>query len=76
MQVLHGGDAARDHLERRDRACRAQIDVAQRQPAREPELERMVGRAELERRQADMMMGVDEARRHDQAGAARNRRAG
>jgi len=60
--MLDGGDARLEHLKRGVERVQVGIDVARDHAAREPELERMIGRAELERRQAHMVMRVDEAR--------------
>ena len=64
MQVLDGGDARLEHLEGRVERVEVRIDVPGGHAAREPELERMVRRAELQGREADVMMAVDEAGHH------------
>ncbi len=61
MNVLHRGDAGGDHLEGRIERVEVEIEIAGHQARREPQLERHVGRAQLDRRQADMMVAVDEA---------------
>jgi hypothetical protein len=60
VEMLHGGDARGDHLEGRIERVEPRVDVAHRQPLGEPQLQRLVPRAELEGRQADMVVGVDE----------------
>ncbi len=61
VEMLNGGDAARDHLEGGEERVEPQVHVAERQTRGEPELQRMVRRAELERRQAHMVVRVDQA---------------
>ena len=70
VEVLHRGHAARNHLERGIERIEIEIHIAKPEPAGEPQLERMVGRAELERRQSDMVVGVDQSGDHNTAGAA------
>ena len=62
VNVLHRGDAGRDHLERRIERVEVEIEIAGDEARGEPQFERHVGRAELDRRQADVMVAVDEAR--------------
>ena len=61
VNMLHRGDARGDHLERRIERIEIEIEVSGDQTGGEPQFERHVGRAELDRRQADMMVAVDEA---------------
>jgi len=70
VQVVHGGDARLEHLEGRVERVEVWIDVARGYTAREPELQRVVGRAQLKRREADMMMTLHEARQHHVLGGA------
>ena len=65
VQMLHRSDPKLHHLERRVERVEVGIDVASSEPACEPKLEGMIGRAELKRRQADVMMAVDEAGQDD-----------
>ncbi len=76
VEVLHGGDAALDHLEGGEQRVGIEIDIAQRDAAGEPEFQRVVGRAELQRRRADMVMRVDEARRDREVAPAGHGRVG
>ena len=73
LDVLHRGDARADHLESRIERVEIEVDVADHHAGDEPQLERHVGRAELHRRQADMVMAVDEARQQDLLAAADHR---
>ena len=61
VNVLHGGDAGRDHLERGVERVEIEIEIAGHQARGEPQFERHVGRAELDRRQADVVVAIDEA---------------
>ena len=70
LDVLHRGDARADHLEGRVERVEIEVEVADHHAGDEPELQRHVGRAELHRRQADMVMAVDEARQQDLLAAA------
>ena len=61
VQVLHGGDSGRDHLERGVERVEIEIEIAGHQARGEPQFERHVGRTELDRRQADVVVAIDEA---------------
>src|SRR6476661_616632 len=74
LDVLYRGDARADHLEGRIERVEIEVDVADHQAGDEPQLERHVGRAELHRREADMVMAVDEARQQDLLASADHRR--
>src|SRR5476649_2162111 len=76
LDMLHRGDARADHLERRVERVEIEIEVADHHAGDEPEFERHVGRAELDRRQADMVMAVDEARQKDLLARADHRHGG
>ena len=65
LDVLHRGDARADHLEGRIERVEIEVEVADHHAGDEPELQRHVGRAELHRREADMVVAVDEARQQD-----------
>ena len=73
VQMLHGGDARGDHLEGRVERVEVEIDPPHHQPGHKPQLERHVGRAELHRGQADMVVGVDKARQHHLTAGAEHR---
>ncbi len=70
LQMLHRGDPRSDHLEGRIEGVEVGIDGASGDPRREPELERVIARTELDRRQADVVMAVDQARDDDIIGRA------
>ena len=76
VEMLHRGDAGGQHVERGVERVEVGIDVAAGQTTREPQLERQVGRAELERGQPDVMMAVDEAGQDDVIGRAEGRGTG
>ena len=59
--MVDGGDARLEVLERGVEGVEVEIDVPGGVAAGEPQFERVVGRAELERRQADVVMGIDHA---------------
>ena len=61
VDVLHRGDAGGDHLEGRVEGVEIEVELADDEARGEPELERHVGRAELDGRQADVMVAVHEA---------------
>jgi hypothetical protein len=61
VQVLDGRDPRLEHLEGGVERVEVRIDVPGRHTAREPQFERMIGRAELQGREADVVMAVDEA---------------
>ena len=63
MDVLDRGDPGLEHLERGVEGVEIRIDRSRAEPAREPELERMVGGAELERREPHVVVGIDESRK-------------
>ena len=65
VDVLDSGDPGLEHLERRVERVEIRVDRPRAEPAREPELERMVGRAELERGEPHVVVGVHEPRKHD-----------
>jgi len=71
--MLHGGDAGGDHLKGRIERVDIEVDPPHHQPGDEPQLERHVGRAQLHRDQADMVMGVDKPRQQDLAAGAEDR---
>ena len=73
VDVLHRGDARADHLERRVERVEIEVEVADHHAGDEPQFERHVGRAELHRRQADMVVAVDEARQQDLLAGADHR---
>jgi hypothetical protein len=62
VQVLRGRCAGSQHFERCVKGVVVRNAVAQRDAGRESLFERLIGHAELDRRQADMVMGVDETR--------------
>ncbi len=74
MEVLDRGDAGRDHLEGGVERVEIDVEIAGHETRREPQLERHVGRAELDRRQPDMMVAVDEAGQQHLLAAADHRR--
>ena len=76
MNVLDGRDARGDHLEGRIERVEIEVEVARDEARREPEFERHVGRAELDRRQADVMVAVDEAGQQRLGTIADNRNVG
>jgi hypothetical protein len=61
VNVLDCGDAGRDHLECGVKGVEVEIEIAGDQACREPQLERHVRRAELDWRQADVVVTVHEA---------------
>ena len=65
LQMLHGGDTGFDHFERGVQRVEVGVDGAARDPGREPELQGVVTRPALDRRQADVVMAVDEPRDDD-----------
>ena len=73
LQMLHGGDAGGDHLECRIQRVEIRVDVAHHHAGDEPQFQRHVGRAKLHRRQADMVMAVDEAGQQDFVARAQDR---
>ena len=70
VQVLDRGDPGLDHLERRVEGVEIGIDPPRAEPTGEPQLERIVGRAQLQRGQTDMVVAIDEARQDHPAGIA------
>ena len=60
MNMLNRGDAGRDHLEGRVERVEVEVDVARDEAGREPQFERHVPRAELDRREPNMMVAVHE----------------
>ncbi len=71
MQVLHGGDAARDHLEGGKQRIEPQIHIAQGHARGKPQFERVIRRSQLEGRKPHMVMRVDHPRHHDLAAPAK-----
>jgi len=76
LKVLHGGDPGCDHLEGGIKRVEIEVQVAHHHAGDEPQLERHVGRAELHRRQADMMVAIDKARQQYLVAAADHRQGG
>ena len=76
MDMLNRGHARADHLEGRVQRVEVEVEAARHHPGDEPKLERHIGRAELDRCQADVVVGVDEGRQHDLGAAADHRRVG
>ena len=70
VDVLHRGNSGSDHLEGRIERVEIQVHAAHHHARDEPQFERHVGRAELHRRQADMVVAVDEAGQQDVFAAA------
>ena len=66
VEMLDGGDAGTHELERRIQRVQMEVDPASSHPVVGPELQRQVRRSELQRRQADMVVRVDEPREHDE----------
>src|ERR1700733_838510 len=75
VQMLRRGRAGGHHLETGIKRVVIGDAVADRDAGREPKLERCVGYAELDCRQADMMMRVDETRQQHLLAIAYDRRA-
>ena len=73
MDVLHRGDARGDHLERRIQRVEIHVQIARHHAGDEPQFQRHVRRAELHRREADMVMAVDETRQQDFVAGADHR---
>ena len=73
MQVLDSGDARFEHLESRVERIEIRIDAARRHAAGEPELERIVGRPELEGCETHMMVAIDQARHDHMFGRTKGR---
>jgi hypothetical protein len=65
LDMLHRGNARGYHLEGGVERVQIKIDLAPRDTAREPQLQRMIGGAHLQWSHADMVMAVDETRQHD-----------
>ena len=61
VNVLHGGDPGRDHLEGGVERVEIEIEMRRSPAAWRTKFERHVGRTELNRRQADVVVAVDEA---------------
>ncbi len=74
VNMLHCRDPRGDHLERRIEGVEVDIEVAGDEARGEPELERHIGRAQLDRREADVMMTVDEAGQQHLLACADDRR--
>ncbi len=76
VQMLRGRCAGGQHLERGVKGIVVGNAVAHRDAGRKPQFKRRVGYAELDRREPDMVMGVDEARQRRLFAVAYDRRAG
>ena len=74
VDVLHGGDAGRNHLERGIERVKVEVEVPGHQARGEPQFERHVGGAELDRRQANMVVAIDETGQQRLLTRADNRR--
>jgi hypothetical protein len=59
VQMLDRRDTRRDHLERRIKRVEVKVDVPHHHAGDEPQFERHVRRAELHRRQSDVVVSVD-----------------
>ena len=70
VDVLHGGDAGGEHLEGGIEGVEFVVDPLGGDPRGEPEFQGVVGRAELQGGEPDMVMAVDEARQHHVARVA------
>ena len=62
VEVLNRGHARGDHFERRVERVEVGIGPAARDAGGEPELQRVVARADLDRRQPDVVVAVDQPR--------------
>ena len=73
LKMLHGSDPGLDHLECGVQRVEVGVDGAACNSSREPELEGVVARPELDRGQADVVMAVDEPRDDDVGGGPDDR---
>ena len=62
VNVLDGGDARLDHLERRMERVQIGVHIPCPHPGDPPQLQGLVKRSELQWRQTDVVMCIDEAR--------------
>jgi len=76
MKMLNRRDPGCDHLEGGIKRIEIEVEVARHHAGDEPQLQRHVGRAELYRGQADMMMAVDKARQQNLVAGADDRQIG